>query len=67
MRQPLNMPCIGAAILDNFMPKRKDVRNPRAEYILSIFEYVACGLMTLPDGKSCGFVSEYLRFHAPPE
>jgi len=44
--------------LDNFMPNRKDVRNPRAEYMLKVFEFVVCGLMTLPDGKSCGFVSE---------
>ena len=44
--------------LDNFMPNKKDVRNPRAEYMLKIFEYVVCGLMTLPDGKSCAFVSE---------
>ena len=26
--------------------------------MLKIFEYVVFGLMTLPDGKSCGFVSE---------
>jgi len=44
--------------LDNFMLNRKDVRNPRAEYMLKVFEFVVCGLLTLPDGKSCGFVSE---------
>jgi transposase len=44
--------------LDHFMPNRKDVRNPRAEYMLKAFEYVVRGLMALPDGRSCGFVSE---------
>ena len=44
--------------LDNFMPNRKDVRNPRAEYMLKEFEYVVSGQMLLPDGKTCGFVSE---------
>ena len=44
--------------LDNFMPNRKDVRNPRAEYMLKAFEYVVRGQMALPDGKSCGFISE---------
>ena len=44
--------------LDNFMPNRKDVRNPRAEYMLKAFEYVVRGQMALPDGKSCGFVSK---------
>lgn len=44
--------------LDNFMPNRKDVRNPRAEYMLKAFEYVVQGHMALPNGESCGFVSE---------
>jgi transposase len=44
--------------LDNFMPNRKDVRNPRAEYLLSAFQYVVKGLIPLPDGKTSGFVSE---------
>ncbi len=44
--------------LDDFMPNRKDVRNPRAEYMLKAFEYVVQGQMVLPDGKTCGFVSE---------
>jgi transposase len=44
--------------LDEFMPNRRDVRNPRAEYMLKAFEYVVCGQMVLPDGKTCGFVSE---------
>ena len=29
--------------LDNFMPNRKDVRNPRTEYLLSEFQYVVKG------------------------
>lgn len=44
--------------LNNFMPNRNDVRNPRAEYMLKAFEYVVRGQMALPDGKSCGFISE---------
>jgi transposase len=44
--------------LDNFMPNRMDVRNPRAEYMLKEFEYVVRGQMVLPDGRTCGFVSE---------
>ncbi len=44
--------------LNDFMPNRKDVRNPRAEYMLKAFEYVVQGQMVLPDGKTCGFVSE---------
>ncbi|MCD6306012.1 MAG: hypothetical protein J7M32_06960 [Deltaproteobacteria bacterium] len=48
--------------LDDFMPNRKDVRNPRAEYMLKAFEYVAQGQMILPDGRTCGFVSDLTRF-----
>lgn len=44
--------------LDNFIPNRKDVRNPRAEQMLKQFEYVVTGQMVLPDGRTCGFVSE---------
>ena len=44
--------------LDDFMPNRKDVRNPRAEYMLKAFEYVVQGQMILPDGRTCGFVSD---------
>lgn len=44
--------------LDNFMPNRKDVRNPRSEYMLKEFEDVVRGEMKLPDGKTYGFVSE---------
>lgn len=44
--------------LDNFMPNRKDVRNPSAEYLLKTFDYVVRGEMNLPDGNSCGFISD---------
>lgn len=44
--------------LDDFMPNRKDVRNPRCEYILKEFEYVVKGEMPMPDGQTYGFVSE---------
>ena len=40
------------------MPNRKDVRNPRSEYILKEFEDIVKGEMPLPDGKIYGFVSE---------
>lgn len=44
--------------LDGFMPNRKDVRNPRSEFILKEFEDIVQGKMQLPDGNSYGFVSE---------
>ncbi len=44
--------------LDDFMPNRKDVRNPRTEYLLREFEYIVKGQMVLPDGQSYGFVSQ---------
>ncbi len=44
--------------LDKFMPNRKDVRNPKTEYLLSEFQYVVKGEMVLPDGSKYGFVSE---------
>lgn len=44
--------------LDNFMPNRKDVRNPRTEYLLKEFEFIVKGDMLLPDGKLYGFVSK---------
>ena len=43
--------------LDNFMPNKKDVRNPRTEYLLSEFQYLVKGHLPLPDGKTYGFVS----------
>lgn len=47
--------------LDDFMPNRKDVRNPRSEYLLKEFEDVVRGQMQMPDGNSYGFVSELTR------
>ncbi|MCP4398819.1 MAG: IS1634 family transposase [bacterium] len=44
--------------LDQFLPNRKDVRNPTAESILKEFQYVVTGTITLPDGTSWNFVSE---------
>jgi transposase len=44
--------------LDNFMPNRKDVRNPRTEYLLQAFQYVVSGQILLDNGVSSGFVSE---------
>ena len=44
--------------LDNFMPNKKDVRNPRTEYLLREFEYIVKGDMVLPDGQIYGFISE---------
>jgi transposase len=44
--------------LENFMPNRADVRNPRSEYILKEFEDIVKGELPLPDGNTYGFVSE---------
>lgn len=44
--------------LDNFMPNKKDVRNPSIEYMLAMFEFVVCGTMTLFDGSQQHFVSK---------
>jgi transposase len=44
--------------LDNFMPNRLDVRNPRSEYMLKEFEDIVKGELPLPDGNTYGFVSE---------
>lgn len=44
--------------LDDFMPNRKDVRNPRSEYMLRAFEDIVKGEVALPDGKTYGFVSK---------
>ncbi len=40
------------------MPNRKDVRNPRTEYLLAEFQYIVRGEMVLPDKNTYGFVSE---------
>lgn len=44
--------------LDNFMPNKKDVRNPSTEYMLAEFEFVVSGKVPMPGGKVAGFVSE---------
>lgn len=44
--------------LDNFMPNRKDVRNPRTENLLIEFQYVVSGEIPMPDGANYGFVSQ---------
>ena len=44
--------------LDDFMPNRKDVRNPKTEYLLKEFEDIVCGCAKLPDGNEYYFVSE---------
>ena len=44
--------------LDNFMPNRKDVRNPSTKFLLKTFEYVVQGEIKFPDGNSCGFISD---------
>ena len=44
--------------LNNFMPNKKDVRNPRTEYLLAEFQDLVKGEMVLPDGNTYGFVSE---------
>lgn len=43
--------------LDGFMPNRKDVRNPRTEYILKEFEDIVQGEIPMPDGHTYGFVT----------
>jgi transposase len=44
--------------LDELMPNRKDVRNPRAEYLLAAFEHVVKGTIPGPAGANYGFVSK---------
>jgi transposase len=44
--------------LDGFMPNRKDVRNPRSEYLLKEFEDIVRGKMPLTNGNTYGFISE---------
>jgi transposase len=44
--------------LDGLMPNRKDVRNPRTEYMLKEFEDIVQGEIPLPDGNTYGFVTE---------
>jgi hypothetical protein len=44
--------------LDKLMPNKKDVRNPKTEYLLCEFEYIVKSEIRLPDGTNHGFVSE---------
>jgi transposase len=44
--------------LDNFMPNKKDVRNPKTENMLAMFEFVVCGVIMLLDGSQQYFVSK---------
>lgn len=44
--------------LNGFMPNRKDVRNPRSEYLLKGFEDVVSGCLPLADGQTYCFISE---------
>ncbi len=44
--------------LDGFMPNKKDVRNPKSEFMLKEFEDIVIGRIKLPDGNHYGFVSE---------
>ena len=44
--------------LDNFMPNRKDVRNPGTEYMLAEFQYIVSGKIPIPGGEVSGFISE---------
>jgi transposase len=44
--------------LDNFRPNRKDVRNPKTEYLLKEFQYIVRGEILLQDGDIHYFVSE---------
>jgi transposase len=48
--------------LDQLMPNRKDVRNPRTESLLAAFKYVVRGRILLNDGSVHGFVSELTAF-----
>jgi len=44
--------------LNNFMPNKKDVRNPKTEYMLAEFEFIVSGDVPMPDGNISGFISE---------
>ena len=44
--------------LDNFRPNRKDVRNPKTEYLLKEFQYIVHGKICLRNGETHYFVSE---------
>jgi hypothetical protein len=44
--------------LDQLMPNRKDVRNPKAESLLAAFKYIVHGRILLNDGSVHGFISQ---------
>jgi len=44
--------------LDDFRPNKKDVRNPKSEYLLKEFQYVVYGKILLQNGSFRYFVSE---------
>ena len=44
--------------LDNFMPNKKDVRNPKTENMLAMFEFIVCGVILFHDGSRQYFVSK---------
>ena len=44
--------------LDNFRPNRKDVRNPRTEYLFNEFQYIVIGKIFLQNKEPHYFISE---------
>jgi transposase len=44
--------------LDNFMPNRKNVKNPTTENLLAEFKDIVKGIIELPSGESFGFISK---------
>jgi len=44
--------------LDEFMPNRKDVRNPRTEYLLKEFQYIVLCNILFQNGEVQSFISE---------
>ncbi len=40
------------------MPNKKDVRNPKSEYMLSEFQYIVSGIIPLQGDLRAGFISE---------
>lgn len=44
--------------LDQLMPNRNDVRNPKTESLLAAFKYVVHGQVLLHDGTGHGFISQ---------
>ncbi|MCP4985965.1 MAG: hypothetical protein GY928_07825 [Colwellia sp.] len=44
--------------LDNFRPNRKDVRNPKTEYLLKEFQYIVQVMILSSNGETHYSVSE---------